>query len=221
MIVKSQQKEKAIKLRQKGYSLTQISNTLKIAKSSASVWTRNIVLSDFAQKQLTKQKLKGKLKAIKINHQKSIKRLSDCLKWATISCHSIKPTKENYQLICAMLYWGEGAKLSNRVEFTNSDPLMVKVFLTSLEIGFNIDKSKIKANLHLHQYHQESIQKIFWMKSLHLSESQFNKTFWKKNSHKVIRTGYPGCIRVCYYSKEIVDKIKALYQAIGSKVIGP
>ena len=97
---------------------------------------------------------------------------------------------------------------------------MTQVFLISLEKGFNIDRSKIKVNLHLHQYHRENIQKRFWSKKLNLTESQFNKTFWKKNSHKTIRTGYPGCIRICYYSKEIVDKIKALYQIIGNKIIG-
>jgi orotate phosphoribosyltransferase-like protein len=50
-------KEKAIKLRKNGYSLKEISEKLNIAKSTASVWLRNIKLTQKAKKRLKKRKL--------------------------------------------------------------------------------------------------------------------------------------------------------------------
>ena len=220
MKLKNIEKEKAIVLRLKGYSLSEISKKLNVASSSVSVWTKSVVLNKKAKSRIIKIKKMAIDKAKIINHRKAVLRNKKCLGWVKNSLKNKKLTIFDYQLICSMLYWGEGAKFSDRVEFTNSDPKMVVIFLKSLEYGFDVDRKDIKVNLHLHQYHDEIKQKNFWGDLLKISENQFNKTFWKKNSLKVKREGYLGCIRICYNSKEVVDKIKLFYEQLFN-LIGP
>lgn len=220
MILKKKEKEEAINLRSRGYSLSEISKKLDVSSSTVSVWTRSVVLNKKAKERISCLKIKAVEKARLINHKKALARFDNCSKWVIDVFRKQKLQTFDYQMICALLYWGEGAKFSDRVEFTNSDPEMVKVFLISLENGYGVTRKKIKVNLHLHQYHNEKKQKKFWSDLLEISEEQFNKTFWKKNSLKVKRDNYLGCIRICYNSKEIVDKIKVFYKQL-SKLIGP
>ncbi len=215
---KIKEKEIAITLRRKGYSLKEISDQLKIAKSSASVWVRNVIMTKKAKDRIVFIQKKAISKAMVINHEKAVIRRKMCNDWAKRVLVKKKFGVFENQMVCSVLYWGEGAKYSNRVEFTNSDPKMVKVFLTALCIGFDVDKSKIRVNLHLHKYHDELKQKKMWCSLLGISDGQFNKTFWKENGNKIKRLDYPGCIRICYHSKEIVDKMKSFYKELSKKI---
>jgi hypothetical protein len=181
---------------------------------------REVKMDKKAEDRITQIKKLAVDKAKKINHKKAVIRNKNCVGWIKNIFVGKKISVFEYQMICSLLYWGEGAIFSNRVEFTNSDPKMVKVFLDSLCIGFGIDRLKIKVNLHLHKYHDELKQKKMWCNLLEISPNQFNKTFWKENSGKIKRLNYPGCIRICYNSKEIVDKIKSFYDQLSIK-IGP
>ena len=217
---KIKERELAVELRKTGHSLSEISDKLKISKSSASIWTRKIEMNKKAKERIIHLQKIATNKAIKINHKNAVVRKRNCNDWAKKVLLEKNFSVFENQMICSLLYWGEGAKFSNRIEFTNSDPKMVKIFLVSLGNGFGVDKSKIRVNLHLHKYHIESKQKKMWCDLLGISENQFNKTFWKENSNKIKRSGYPGCIRICYHSKEIVDKIKSFYNELFNK-IGP
>lgn len=58
------------KLRQNGYTLREISNELKISKSTACVWTKDIILSSEAQERINK--------IIKDNHMRYIYNRKGC-----------------------------------------------------------------------------------------------------------------------------------------------
>lgn len=219
MKAKDRERRKAISLRKLGYSLSEISNKVKVSKSSVSVWVRRVNMGQKAQERIIYLKKMAIKNVININHRNAVLRKKKCNNWAKKFLMRKRSFSifEN-RMIYSLLYWGEGAKFSNGVEFTNSDPKMVKMFLISLIIGFGVDRSKIKVNLHLHKYHNGLKQKKMWCDLLEISENQFNKTYWKPNSDKIKRLNYPGCIRICYYSKEIVDKIKAFYSELFGKI---
>ena len=76
-------------------------------------------------------------------------------------------------VIGAMLYWGEGYKGDDKnpaklVDFANSDPDMIKIFLKFLRTVFKIDEKKIKCiycsfegNIgNLSRYHNEKCKSI-------------------------------------------------------------
>ena len=44
------------------------------------------------------------------------------------------------KILCALIYWCEGAKVKTGIAFTNSDPNLVRTFLHLLKTGFDIDE---------------------------------------------------------------------------------
>jgi len=212
---KEDDQEKTRELREKGYSYSEISKTLGVSKSSAYLWSKDVVLDKRALIRIERRRQIGKRKASKTLHLKALIRLDNSRKWAKKKVkNGLRLNKFDKMLICSLLYWGEGAKTSSRMEFTNSDPEMMRCFIKTFLDGFDVDQSLLKANLHLHEYHDEKKQLLFWSKVTGIPIRNFNKTYWKPNSGKNIRKGYPGCIRVCFNSKEIVDKIKFVYKEL-------
>jgi orotate phosphoribosyltransferase-like protein len=73
-------REKAEQLRKMGYSLEEISSQLKISKSTASLWLRNVVLTDGAKVRLAKRSLMGQLNAVRVkktNKKRLLKGMKD------------------------------------------------------------------------------------------------------------------------------------------------
>lgn len=203
----------ATKMREKGFSLEEISQKLGIAKSTASLWSRNIDLSKNAFLRIEKRKSLGKAKSLAIRKNKSDQSKKVYLSWCLSVLEKVQINKPLAQILCAVLYWAEGAKFSdNRLEFTNSDPTMIKTYLKLLRKGFIIDSNKFRANIHIHAYHNDKEQKRFWSKITKIPLSQFYKSYQKANTQKRIRKNYQGCVRICYYSADTARRVKALYQ---------
>jgi hypothetical protein len=205
-------KEKAEKLRTRGYSLSEISHILKIYKSTASVWLKDIELNQKAQKRLEKRHILGQYKAMQ-----TVKIKRDLIKNKIdeISVHSIKNIKLNkelYKLLCSFLFWTEGGKSTDSyVFFTNSDPKMVATFVKLIRNSYELDESKFRALVHIHKYHDEKEIKNFWSKITDFPLAQFSKSYQKPNTGKRIRDNYMGTIRIRYYDYKIALELRSLY----------
>lgn len=117
-----------------------------------------------------------------------------------------------WRLCAALIYWCEGAKrnLSN-VQFTNSDPKLVSLFLYALRLGFNLDEKRLSALVHLHEYHNEERQLALWSKVTRIPLVQFTKTYWKPHTKIRQRENYPGCINVRYGDASVARRLNAIY----------
>lgn len=75
-------------------------------------------------------------------------------------------------------YWSEGAKKSH-LRFANSDPDLVRLFLSwsSQYLGLTVNRFTIA--LHLHDGQADSERRAFWSWQTGLPLSQFRKTFIK------------------------------------------
>jgi len=207
-------KKQAISLRKKGFSLKEVSEKLDIAKSTASVWLQNIDLNPKAQKRLEDHQILGQYKSRLI---KKAQRENLIKKYQINACQEIFEINFNknvYKLLCSFLYWCEGAKLnSTHVRFVNSDPKMIKIFLTLLRKSFEVEEEKFRALIHLHDYHNEKKQKRFWSKITKIPFRQFNRSYRKPNTKKRIRNNYPGCLAIYYYDHRIAKELAALYNS--------
>ncbi len=216
--MKLEEKEKAIKLREIGYSLKEISGNLNVAKSSVSLWVRDIVLSSTAQKRLlSKIKLgqynaaEKKKKATRVLNEQLLRENAEYLQLISLP-------DEAEKLLCAMIYWCEGAKnYKDGVAFTNSDPKLVRLFIDLFVKHFQADRSKIVARLHLHEYHHISLQHKFWSRMLNIPLQQFRKPYMKPHTKKRIRDGYSGCIALRYHNSIMARKLLYLAQAYLNK----
>ena len=213
--MKTNEKTIAIKLRQKGISLSEISKRCEVSKSTVSVWVKDVVMSDKSLIILSGNASRNWEKAMiarKIKREKEQRALVNKMYYYLTSRKEIG---EYSLLLCSLLYWCEGEKGRSGVRFTNSDPDLVSSFLTLLRKSFKIDNSKLRACLHLHSYHDELTQKKFWSTITDIPSDQFYKVYWKKSGGKILKENYPGCISVRYYDNKVLSELIELYKIFG------
>jgi len=215
-------KKRAIALRKRGYSLNEVSEKLKIAKSTASLWLRDISLDEKAKIRLKERGLWGRYKTSirwkkkreekeKVFHREALNLLK---KTGTLNKH--------FKIYCALLFWCEGGKtMGCGLRFTNSNPLLIKTFLTLLRKSFEFDEKKLRLKLHLHEYHNENNRKKYWSQISGIPQDQFLKIFWKAHTGKRIKKDYPGCATIYYYDSDLARRLVAIYKAFAKAIEGP
>ena len=82
-----------------------------------------------------------------------------------------------------MLYWGEGAKKnSHSVDFANSDPDMIKIFLKFLRGIYQIDETRLR--IYLYSYDSLPTNELveYWAKLTSIPTTQFSKPYIRSKS---------------------------------------
>ncbi len=222
MLSKVSEKQEAIRLRLLGRSLSEIVARLGVSKSSASVWLRDVRLSDRAQKIISQKSDTGRLKSAETHRTQTRARLEESASLATETVADVHVDKNLSAIICALLYWCEGEKTKNdkTLTFANSDPRLVATFLHLMRNGFELDEKKFRVCLHLHDYHKEGVQKEFWSRVTRIPTTQFLKTYQKQHTGKRTREGYAGCASIRYYDTRIARQLQAVARAF-LKSTGP
>lgn len=206
-------KKKAIALRSKGYSIKEIADKLHIAKSTSSLWLRDIKLNKKAQQRLLKRSLMSYYKTslrwqIKREKEKEILR-----KKALEFFNGFKENERQNKICCSLLFWCEGSKdVKYGLRLINSSHLLIRTYLSLLRKSFKIDEKKFRVGLHLHQYHNEKKQKGYWSKITKIPTSQFIRVYWKPNTGKRIRKDYPGCATIYYYDSRVAKELTSIYE---------
>ena len=213
-------KEKAIILRKKGYSLEEISKKLKISKSTASYWLSKIRLNQKAQDRLKQRGILGQYKTIllsEIKRKKLFNKIRVDVK-KDLSKISLSPKLARY--ICSILFWCEGSKNNyTTIKFTNSDPAMIKGFLSTFRLGFNINEQKLRALVHLHEYHNENKQIQFWSNVSKIPINQFFRSYNKPHTGKRIKNGYQGCLAISYHDAKLAKILWTYYNELQNQFI--
>lgn len=213
--------DKARVLRKRGYSLNEISDFLDISKSSASLWVKECKLPKRALLRIERRRAIGyenakkskKLKAEKIKERLRLE-ADNFFKTVNIS-------KEHLALFCALLYRCEGNKdFGDGIKFTNSDPVMVRCFINFLKSYAEVDEKRLRACVHLHEYHSPKKQILFWSKITGIPKSQFTKPYIKPHTGKRKKDNYPGCICINYGSVLLARKLNILSDKIFEKYGG-
>ncbi|MDP2736383.1 MAG: hypothetical protein Q8O59_01200 [bacterium] len=197
---------RASKLRKFGYSLREISEKLKISKSTASLWMREQKISDSGKKRLENLSIKGREKSKIILQKKRINRIEKIEKECTVLSEKTSFRKDDLKLMLALLYWCEGGKTDRRVTFINSDHNLIKSFLKLLRKSFIINENKLKALLHLHEYHNRKEMLEYWTNITGIKPENIS-VYNKKNSGKRKRDNYKGCISIRYGDSKVLDEI--------------
>jgi hypothetical protein len=120
-----------------------------------------------------------------------------------------------------MLFWAEGSKNKNRVEFANSSPDMHKLFIKFLRESYGIDDSRIGVRCLFYKGNDATKKEVeeFWLNVLNLPRTCLKKAmvFDKpaESNYKKNKLVYGVCtIRV--YSTELVQNIFGAVQQYGN-----
>lgn len=177
-----QEKLEAIRLRkEKGLSISEIKSIINIPYETIKRWVKSFPLTNEQDIQLAirNPNYKKSINAGKIYSERHrVNRLSSQKEGKRIA----KRCKNSLWAIGAMLYWGEGSKCyRNTLDFTNSDPYMIKLFVRFLVEELRIEKNKIAITIQCYN-DLRSIEEIenFWVGTTGLDKDNLRKTIINK-----------------------------------------
>jgi hypothetical protein len=96
-------------------------------------------------------------------HPLHVARLADVERCRHEGAARISQLSEREFLVLGLaLYAGEGSKTRNDVAFANSDPRMILTFITWLRRFFDVDESRLRVKLYLHEGLDLASAIAFW-----------------------------------------------------------
>ena len=116
-----------------------------------------------------------------------------------------------------MLFWAEGSRKRNSVHFSNSDPEMVRFFVSFLRTYYGVDDERFRVWCNLFADHAERQHEIeqFWLDLLALPRTALTQStvnVYSKHTKKKRTNKLPyGTCRVTVFDTRLVQ---SLYGAI-------
>ena len=190
--------------------MAEIATQLGVSKSSVSLWTRDI---EFAPRPRRSGRYGARSRvpnALQRRKLAEIERL-DAEGVARIGILD----EQAFLAAGTALYAGEGTKRDGVVKFANSDPRMIALFCTWLRHFFNVDETRLRARLYLHEGLDLGAAVSFWAEVTRIPPSQFGKSYRavpdvgiRHNKHE------HGCISVSYSCARTHRAIMGLSRAL-------
>ena len=202
MIPKIKEKEKAISLRRRGLSYSEILKRVPVAKSTLSLWFRSVKLSKTQKRVLTERILLAGKRGGAARKQKRILETEKIYKESRKDLEDI--LKNNLWLAGILLYWAEGSKqkeghVSERVSFGNSDPRMIRLFLKWVREIAMIPEKDIFFEMYIHKTGDSEKALKWWTKVLSCRKNRI-RVYFKRHNIKTKRDRnndeYYGLMRV-------------------------
>lgn len=203
--MKSDHKSKAISLRRKGLSYSEILAQVPVAKSSLSLWLRDVGLAGKQVQRLTDKKRAAQLRGGAARREARLKETDRIFTAAREDVSKL--SKREMWLVGAALYWAEGSKEKSyrpriSLDFANTDPNMVRFFVQWLMVCCDIPKENIYAHLYIHEYQKKRVPHAlkFWSQSSGLHAGAITGVYFKRHNPTTRRHNasefYYGTLRV-------------------------
>lgn len=198
---------KAIELRHRGYSYSEIATKVPVSKSTLSLWIRTIVLNKNQRQRLLEKMTANRLLGSRALKQQRVEKTRLIVASAKAEIEKFKITKRDLFLIGTILYWAEGSKQkehnpSQPVVFSNSDPKVIQIFLKWLTVCLQIPNRRIVFEIYIHESYQKSPNPLqaYWARLTGFPTSKFGTIRYKKNKITSYRKNrgenYYGVLRV-------------------------
>jgi hypothetical protein len=209
-----QEKLLAIELRKQGYSYKEILERVPVAKSSLSMWLKDLPLTNDEKRVLKKRSdiniSRGRIKAASELRKRRLERE---MKWTKDAQELfIKWAEKPHFHAGILMYWAEGAKTSTRWMLINTDDEVIKLMVSWLNKYLNIPSEDIIFRLYIHKPYADSRCEEWWQGKLNAGEDRFLKTVFKETAHvSKQKPGHKGCLRIeVKNSKRLLFMMKVL-----------
>lgn len=212
---KDESRAAARELRSRGLDYEEIAEQLGVAKSSVSLWVRDVPsLPRLSYAETRKRAAEGVRQYwAKERQVRGAKRAVDV---ATAAAEIGDLTDREILIAGAIAYWCEGTKRQShlnleRIVFVNSDAGLIRFFLRFLATA-GVHSSDIRFCVHIHESADVEAAQRFWQEVTRAPADQFTKPTLKRHNprtnRKKVGAGYHGCLRVS------VLRSSALYRDI-------
>jgi len=206
-------------MRKRGASIRDVEKRLGIPRSTLSGWFKSVTLSSYHRKILQKKwktaLVVAREKAVVWHNTQKAERIARASLAATETLRKLDLTRnEVVELALAFLYLGEGAKKATGTSMGNSDPLILKFFVSGLQKVYWVPLADIKCELHLRADQNSEIMKRYWSKTLEIPLINFGASVFDVRTKGTIT--YPHYKGVCVVRcSRVAIQRKLLYIAKG------
>lgn len=177
-------RNRAVELRKRGLSYSEIRDRVPVSKSTLSLWLRSIDLTDAQRVRLAEVSRRAGLAGAAKRRARRLALRRSIYESSSSEIHEIKP--HELWLMGTVLYWAEGAKeKENRpgsgMEFTNSDPMLARLFLRWILEILGIEPARIVFAIFLHDTHRKASGEVqeYWAGQTGFPVESFRRVYFK------------------------------------------
>jgi transcriptional regulator with XRE-family HTH domain len=192
---------KARDLRSRGYTYTEIAADLGVAKSSVSLWVRDLPrVGRISYEEIRKRNATG---VSRYWQAEGLRRKARRQTVKDAAAAEIGRLNDREVLIAgAIAYWCEGSKAkphrpSEEIAFINSDPQLISFFLRFLDVA-GVTRDRLICRVYIHESADVAAAQQFWLDLTGLADTQFRRPTLKRHNPRTVRknTGqnYHGCL---------------------------
>jgi hypothetical protein len=209
------ERQQARQLRRTGLPLAEIAARVGVSKSSVPLWVRDVEFDGPVGRRV--QGRRRDPNALQRHKQGEIERL---LEEGRVRIGRL--SEREFLVAGVALYAGEGAKRDGSVVFANSDPRMVAFFCSWLRRFFEIDESRLRVRLYLHQGLDLVATIAFWSELTGIPASQFVKPYRAVPDPSIRHAKHVhGCVGVRYSCSTTHRSIMGLVGALLGDAVTP
>lgn len=213
---------KARELRAQGAGYEEIARQLGVAKSSVSLWVRDMPAHPrLSYAECRKRAAAGSRRYWETERSvRADRRKSEC---SAAAAWVGQVTDREVLIAGAIAYLCEGSKnkphrRADRVTFINSDPALIMFFLRFLETA-GISRADLVLRVYIHQNADAEAAQLFWLKLTGTHPDQFRRPTLKRHNPKTLRKNvgedYHGCLRIdVRRSGQLYRKIEGWVSAV-------
>jgi hypothetical protein len=202
------EQQRARELRAQAWTLQAIAEELGVAKSSVSLWVRDVELALGAHGR-TAARRRG---PNKLERRKE----AEILYWEQDGRRRIDKLSHREFLVAGVaLYAGEGAKTNGAVGLANTDRTIIVFFCAWLRRFFDINESRLRARLYLHEGLDLAEATAYWSALTNIPQERFLRPYRARADETRRRAKHTqGCVTVTYSCshthRQIIGLLKAL-----------
>ncbi|MGI5443870.1 hypothetical protein ACQEV4_42970 [Streptomyces shenzhenensis] len=200
-------RERARELRLRGWTYNQIRAELGCSKSSISLWVRDLPRPE---PDCTPEEQRTRMNAGLAEFHAARNRERWAAKQAAAAAIGELSDRELF-IAGVALYWAEGSKdkpyrRTEVLQFINSDPNVIRVFLRWLEL-LQVERDRLTLRVSIHESADVEAAEQHWADVVGVNTSAFSRATLKKHNPRTVRKNtadtYHGCLVI--YVRQSAD----------------
>jgi len=208
------ERDRARQLRAQAWTLQEIAAELGVAKGSVSVWVRDV---EFTPRPRNRGHPAGPKHPMRLKKEAEIARcMMQAQTWLGIV------DERDLSMFVLGLYLGEGSKTDGGLSMANTNPAILRLLIVWLRRTFEIDESRLRVRLYLHDGLDLDLATQFWSDLLRIPSNQFQKPYRAVADPSRRRAKYEyGCATVVYSDSLVHRRVMAMIAAVTSSIADP
>ena len=208
---KVEEQQQARQLRARAWTLQEIADELGVAKSSVSLWVREVPVDTTQRRSAaTGRRPRGTDHPLR---RRKLAEIAACDAWGREQVGAL--SDRDLLIAGTALYAGEGGKRDGEVTFANTNTDMMALFCRWLRTFFDVDESRLRVALYLHVGLDLDEAIAHWADVTGVPPAQFNRPY-RAIPDATLRTSrhVHGCATVRYGCTYTQRRVMGLVRAL-------